>query len=174
MRGWVKGECEEEGGLVASQFAASLSCDQCSYVCFTSASLKSHKMRMHSYRHPARALVTDAVCPACMTDFWVRPRLLFHLKKNSSKCLEVLSAWRKPFPQEELDRADAQDEVLRKLRKSQGRPYLWAEFPAFKRVGPLASSAPFVPQENHESHEDSVCFDPDLGLDDSEVCLECG
>lgn len=83
-------------------------CLDCSAVCPSRHSLAVHRSKVHNYMHPARILIGDtSTCRVCLVNFWIRPRLLRHLREERASaghtaCLQLLLSFAEEIPQEEL------------------------------------------------------------------------
>ena len=44
----------------------------------------------HKMRHPAHWLIDETCCPACLTEFWTRHKVLEHLQEKAPKCFAYL------------------------------------------------------------------------------------
>ena len=134
----------DAGASDASDPYLPFACLECEAVCFTARGLRSHRARVHAYRHPARLYASGSYCPSCVTQFHTRPRLLVHLKYTKVKCLRQLMALRTPLDNEtviELDRADERErQRLRRIGESQWR----ARIPSIRLSGPPHASTPEV------------------------------
>ena len=101
-------------------------------ICGSRGALQAHRASEHGYFWPARRLHIASFCPACLTDFGTRPRVLHHLRlRQGATCLRTtLEQWA-PIHEVEwrvLDRADARAITI---LKAKGRKETWAERPAF-------------------------------------------
>ena len=58
-----------------------MECPACGKLFLSAGDLCNHASRIHGVRHRARLYVDSDTFPACLTSFWSRERLVYHLKK---------------------------------------------------------------------------------------------
>ena len=71
---------------------ALVTCEICSKRFISTRALAVHRSRAHGKKRLAPQLVDGSTCPACLTDFRSRLRLIHHLEYSSPKCLEVVAS----------------------------------------------------------------------------------
>ena len=71
---------------------ALVTCEICSKRFISTRALAVHRSRAHGKQRLAPRLVDGSTCPACLTDFRTRLRLIHHLEYSSAKCLEVVTS----------------------------------------------------------------------------------
>ena len=108
------------------------SCHQCDARFGTERALKSHCRAKHGDRLGIRNYLSSAVCPACQTDFRDRLRCLAHVSdRRRPRCRDYILANCRPVADQELlAHLDAQDRLLRRLGRRDGRFHHIARDPA--------------------------------------------
>ena len=82
-------------------------------------SLAAHKMWVHEWRDPLRAKIANATCPACEKSFFLRDRLLHHLRASQA-CSLVLAAM-PDLPTEQVRALDAEARDAIRANQRAGR-----------------------------------------------------
>ena len=81
-------------------------CGHCAAQFTTSHRLSVHMFAVHGVRSAADSVASGTHCPACLRQYWTRPRLVRHLQHNSPQCLQLLlEHGMQPPPLSAADRA---------------------------------------------------------------------
>ena len=90
---------------------------------------------MHGARHPARALAFGTTCNGCCMEFHSRPRLLWHLMRSVSACLDAYVAFCSPCDDAMVDAAEVTDKMESRVLRKAGDYDRVALIPAFRVQG---------------------------------------
>ena len=101
----------------------------CSKRFISTRALAVHRSRAHGKKRLAPQLVDGSTCPACLTDFRTRLRLIHHLEYSSPKCLEVVASEVPPLSVERARELAAIDASQRRRAKKAGVSFLAAGVP---------------------------------------------
>ena len=120
--------------------ASHLECPACGKLFLSTGDLRNHASRIHGVRHRARLYVDNDTCPACLTCFWSRERLVYHLKK-AKFCLGLIVNNCSPMPQREANALDAQSAAVQRGNLRVGFSPRVAMRPAIRAAGPFPAWA---------------------------------
>ena len=92
-----------------------LTCDKCSFACFSVQQLASHSFDVHDYVNPLRLRIQTPLCLHCGTDFHSRRRLFRHLSRRptKNKCANAYESLC-PMTKDELKELDKSEPVVDK------------------------------------------------------------
>ena len=117
------------------------SCGDCDEVFLSARALSSHRFMQHGVKLTCRDKLTETHCPVCLNEFHTRARLVVHISRASPICNSVLEEHYGPEPPELVLQAEEMSKQQDREFRRMGRHRTWAEFPSFRREGPLTLAA---------------------------------
>ena len=117
------------------------SCGNCDEVFLSARALSAHRFMQHGVKLTCRDKLTETHCPVCLNEFHTRARLVVHISRASPICNSVLEEQYGPEPPELVAQAEEKSKQQDREFRRMGRHRTWAEFPSFRREGPLTLAA---------------------------------
>jgi len=118
-------------------------CETCGKNFQSRQGLAVHRAIKHKSKHAAHWLVDNTFCPACLTEFWTRHKLLEHLQEKTPRCFAFLTLSGFRVDDTRVEELDAEAQRQAKQMKVAGSRRATALRPALRLPGPL----PNVPME---------------------------
>ena len=113
------------------------SCSDCGLKFGSAQQLALHRFKAHGVKHPIRTYVNTTHCVVCLREFWVRERLINHLRYRSRVCHNNIVMRGPVLSHTEADFLDDNDKQANVRLSSMGKRRHTASKPAVRLKGRL-------------------------------------